>query len=425
MRAYIETFGCTFNKGDSEIMAGILSKKGIRVVDTIKDADLIIINTCYVKHPTEHKVINRIKKVQELYPSKPLIVTGCMEEIDPEKLEKIAPRASWIGPHKIHKIYEAAKGTIVGERIKETGPYPIKKAEMPRIRFNPHIHIIQLCEGCLGECRYCCTRFARGKLQSHAIEALKREAEQAIIEGCKELQLTAQDTAAYGRDIGENLPELLNQISSIEDDFRIRVGMMHPMNVLDILEDLIDAFKSEKIYKFLHLPVQSGNNRVLEDMGRGYTVEDFRYIVESFREEIPEMSIATDIIVGYPTEDEKAFQDTCKLLKEIKPNFIHLSKYKHRPRAPSSSLKELDFKVVKRRSKIIEKIKSEITIKDNMKLIGKSQKILIVEKGRKGGFIGRTNSYIPVITEKADPGSFLKVKINGATNTYLTATPIE
>jgi len=422
MRVYIETFGCTFNKGDSEIMAGILSKKGIRLVDTIEEADLIIINTCYVKHPTEHKVINRIKKVQELHPSKPLIVAGCMIEIDPEKLEKIAPRASWIGPHKIHKIYKVANWTVAGERIKETGSSPIRKAGMPKIRFNPHIHIIQLCEGCLGECSYCCTRFARGKLQSYPIDAIKKEAEDALLEGCKELQLTAQDTAAYGRDIGRSLPELLDELTSLGDNFRIRVGMMHPKNVLDILEDLIDAFKSEKIYKFLHLPVQSGNNKVLEDMGRGYTVEDFKYIVESFREKIPEISIATDIIVGYPTEDERAFQDTCKLLREIKPNFIHLSKYKHRPGTLSSSLKELDFNIVKKRSKIIEKIKSEITIEDNIKLVGTSQEILVVEKGKKGGFIGRTNSYIPVITEKGDPGSFLEVKINGATNTYLKAT---
>ena len=216
-----------------------------------------------------------------------------MVEIDPEKLEKIAPRASWIGPHKIHKIYEAAKGTIVGERIKETGPYPIKKAEMPRIRFNPHIHIIQLCEGCLGECRYCCTRFARGKLQSHAIEALKREAEQAIIEGCKELQLTAQDTAAYGRDIGENLPELLNQISSIEDDFRIRVGMMHPMNVLDILEDLIDAFKSEENLQIPHLPVRV-ETKSIREWERIHS-RRFRYIVEVSGKEIREIPLPTDI----------------------------------------------------------------------------------------------------------------------------------
>lgn len=422
MRVYIETFGCTFNKGDSEIMAGILSNNGIRLVDTIEEADLIIINTCYVKHPTEHKVINRIKKVQELYPSKPLIVAGCMIEIDPEKLEKIAPRASWIGPHKIHRIYKVANRVVAGERVKEMGLSLIRKAGMPKIRFNPYIHIIQLCEGCLGECKYCCTRFARGKLQSYPIGTIKKEADDALLEGCKELQLTAQDTAAYGRDIGRSLPELLDEITSLEYNFRIRVGMMHPRNVLNILEDLIEAFKSEKIYKFLHLPVQSGNNKVLEDMGRGYTVEDFKYIVESFREKIPEVSIATDIIVGYPTEDEKAFQDTCKLLEEIKPNFIHLSKYKHRPGALSSSLKELDFNTVKKRSRIIERIKSEITIQDNIRLVGTSQKILVVERGKKGGFIGRTNSYIPVITEKGDPGSFLEVKINGATNTYLTAT---
>ncbi len=421
MKVYIETFGCTFNKGDSQIMAGLLKKEKIKVVESTENADIIIINTCYVKHPTEHKVINRIKKLQESYPSKHLVVAGCMVEIDPKKLEEIAPKASWIGPHKLHHVTDVIIGASNGKIIRKTGLSNVHKVGKPKLRSNPHIHIIQICEGCLGECSYCCTRFARGELQSYPLEIIKEEAEDALANGCMELQLTAQDTAAYGRDIGKSLPELLNEITSLEGGFRVRVGMMHPKNVIDILEELVDAFKSDKIYKFLHLPVQSGNNRILEDMKRGYTVEDFKHIVETFRNEIPGISIATDIIVGYPTEDEKAFQDTCKLLRDIRPSFIHLSKYKHRPKAISSSLNELDFREVKRRSRIIENIKSEITIEDNIKLVGTSQEVLIVDKGRKGGLIGRTNSYLPVVTKRGRLGSFLKLRISEVTNTYLKA----
>ncbi|MDP3484534.1 MAG: TRAM domain-containing protein, partial [Methanobacteriaceae archaeon] len=137
---------------------------------------------------------------------------------------------------------------------------------------------------------------------------------------------------------------------------------------------------------------------------------------------IPEISIATDIIVGYPTEDEAAFEDTCDLIKDIKPNFIHLSKYKHRHRTESSALEEIHFTELKRRSKFIEGIKTDITRKDNQKLIGTTQEVLVVEKGRKGGFIGRTNSYMPVVVQDAEVGSFKIVKITEATSTYLRAS---
>ena len=421
MKVYIETFGCTFNQADSQIMAGLLQESKAEIVESIEEAEVAIINTCYVKHPTEHKVINKIKKFNQDYPDKKLIVAGCMVEIEPEKLHQIAPEAGWIGPHQVKKAPEAVESALCGENLRFTGFSREEKVGLPKMRFNPYIHIIQICEGCLGKCSYCCTRFARGGLQSYPLKAIKEEAHQALKEGCVEIQLTAQDTAAYGKETGEKLSDLIKEISSLDGDFRIRVGMMHPKNMMDDVEGLIEAFKSEKVYKFLHIPIQSGNDQVLQDMHRDHNVEEFKEIINSFKEEIPELSIATDIIVGYPTEDEKAFEDTCELLKDIKPNFIHLSKYKHRYGTESSSLDEIHFSELKKRSKYIESIKSEITREDNQKLIGTTQEVLVVEKGRKGGFIGRTNSYMPVVVPDAEIGSFKTVKIKEATSTYLKA----
>jgi threonylcarbamoyladenosine tRNA methylthiotransferase CDKAL1 len=190
---------------------------------------------------------------------------------------------------------------------------------------------------------------------------------------------------------------------------------------MDDIPALIEAFQSEKVYKFLHIPIQSGNDQVLQHMRRGHSVEEFKEMVDIFRSEIPEISIATDIIVAYPTEDETAFQDTCDLLKEIVPDFIHLSKYKPRYRAESSALGELDHQIVKKRSKTIDQIKSEITQLDNLKLIGTLQQVLIVEKGSKGGLIARTNSYKPVIVPEGEIGTFTEVEIKDATSTYLKA----
>ncbi len=420
LKVYIETFGCTFNQADSEIMAGFLREEGARLTD-IDSADVIIVNTCYVKHPTEHKVINRIKKLQELYPDKGLVVAGCMVEIDPGKLEAISGDASWLGPHQLKRAPEAVKAAWRGDVRRITGFTSDLKVGVPKVRSNPLIHILQICEGCNGSCSYCCTRFARGRIQSYPSDLLVEEAERAISSGCREIQLTAQDTAAYGTDTGERLSDLIRRISEIPGDFRIRVGMMHPASVLRDLDGLVEAYTSEKVYSFLHLPVQSGSDRVLADMRRGHTVDEFRMIVERFREVIPDISIATDIIVGYPTEDEEAFMDTCRLLEEVKPGFIHLSKYRHRPGALSSSLDEIDFRDLKRRSKRIEELKGKITENENRELVGTLQNILIVEKGRKGGFIGRTDSYIPVVTGDGEVGSFMRVRIRDATGTYLIA----
>ncbi|MBI5680528.1 MAG: tRNA (N(6)-L-threonylcarbamoyladenosine(37)-C(2))-methylthiotransferase [Methanobacterium sp.] len=419
MKVYIETFGCTFNQGDSQIMAGLLQEKNAQIVEKPENADIIIVNTCYVKHPTEQKVLNRIKKVQEQFPNKKLIISGCMVEIDQDKLEKAAPTAGWIGPRQIKSTVDVVESCFEGESARITGHGNDIKAGLPKTRFDQMVHISQICEGCNGRCTYCCTRFARGKLQSYFSNTIKNEIEEAINEGCVEIQLTAQDTAAYGKDTGETLAELINKITSISGDFRLRIGMMHPKSMIGHLEELIDAFKHKNVYKFLHIPIQSGNDQVLNDMNREHTVNEFKDIISKFKKEIPEISIATDVIVGYPTETDESFEDTLNLINDIKPNFIHISKYRHRPMTISSTLPEISYDVMKKRSKALNDLKSKILYENNLSEISKIYEILITGKGSKGGYIGRTNFYKPVIVENARIGSFVNVKIEKATSTYL------
>jgi threonylcarbamoyladenosine tRNA methylthiotransferase CDKAL1 len=443
MKVYIETFGCTFNQGDSQIMAGLLQENNAEIVSKPEEADVIIVNTCYVKHPTEQKVLNRIKKVQELFPDKKLIISGCMVEIDQDKLKKAAPAAGWIGPRQIKSTMDVINSCLDGETSRIIGHGNDIKAGLPKVRFDPFVHISQICEGCMGMCTYCCTRFARGKLQSYPVVEIKKEIESAIDEGCIEIQLTAQDTAAYGKDTGETLSELINEISSIRGDFRLRIGMMHPksmmgnigkcmafsnsqkLSVFGNIDELIDAFMHKNVYKFLHIPIQSGSNDVLNDMNRGHTVAQFKEIISKFREKIPEISIATDIIVGYPTETEEAFEDTLNVIRDIRPNFIHISKYRHRPMTLSSSLPEIDHNTMKKRSKALNDLKSKILYENNLKEIGKIHEILITEKGSKGGYIGRTNSYKPVVVENSEIGTFVKVKIEEATSTYFRGSVLK
>jgi radical SAM methylthiotransferase, MiaB/RimO family len=252
---------------------------------------------------------------------------------------------------------------------------------------------------------------------------IKKEAEQAVTEGCREIQLTAQDSAAYGKDIGETLFHLMNQIADVEGEFKVRVGMMHPKSMMGDVEGIINAFKRDNIYKFLHIPIQSGSDRVLNDMNRCHTVNEFKTIISRFKEEIPEICISTDIIVGYPTEDDKAFSDTLDLIKEIKPDLLHISKYMHRPGTTSSNLDEISHETMKKRSKALKNLKSEIALKKNLELVGTKQHVLVTGKGSKGGYVGRTDSYKTVIIESAEIGTFLDVIITDAKSTYLMGAP--
>ncbi|MCL2156686.1 MAG: tRNA (N(6)-L-threonylcarbamoyladenosine(37)-C(2))-methylthiotransferase [Methanobrevibacter sp.] len=424
MKVFIETFGCTFNKADSEIIAGNLHENDIQVVDSIEEADVAIINTCYVKQPTESKVINRITSLKSKFPNKKIVVSGCMVEIDPKKLDKIAPDSSWIGPHQLKNTTNVVKSSLNGKILRKSGFSSDAKVGVAKLRFDSHIHIIQICEGCLGSCSYCCTRFARGPLNSYSIDEIKKEARKAIADGCVEIQLTAQDTAAFGKDTDEKLSALVEEVATIPGDFRLRLGMMHPKNIGEDLECLIKSFKLPNVYKFLHLPIQSGSNKILQDMKRNHSVEEYKDIVKKFREEIPDLTIATDIIVGYPTETEEDFNKTSEFLKELKPGLIHLSKYKHREGALSSVLEEIPYDTMKRRSKYLTDIKSMITEDENKQLLGTVQRALVVEKGNKGGYIAKTDSYIPVVVDDVDIGTFINVKITEATSTYLRGKKI-
>ena len=263
----------------------------------------------------------------------------------------------------------------------------------------------------------CC--FARGPLNSYPISDIVFEAQRAIENGACEIQLTAQDTAAFGRDSGEKLSDLIREVANLKGDFRVRVGMMHPKNILNDVDEIIDAMKHPKVYDFIHLPVQSGSDKVLSEMRRGHSVEQYKNIVSKFKEEIPNVTLATDIIVGYPTESDEDFDETVKLLEEIKPSLIHLSKYQHRKGAISSSLPEIPREIMKKRSKFLSQIKEKITEMENKELVNSIQKVLVIEKGSKGGYIAKTNSYIPVIIDDVELGTFVDVKITEATSTYL------
>ena len=326
---------------------------------------------------------------------------------------------SVVSPDNLDKIVDAINSNSKVLFIERRS---IDKAKLHdvkcRLRENA-IAIVSISEGCLGSCSFCATRIARGRLKSFSIDAIVNEVKKAVEMGFKEIQLTSQDTGAYGLDMGEyKLPELLNRISKIDGDFRVRVGMMNPHHAAKILDDLINSFSNDKIYKFIHVPVQSGDNKVLEHMKRNHTVEDFVEVVDRFRKEFDDVMVSTDIIVGYPTESEESFWKSYELIKNVKPDIVNITRFSPRPNTPASKLRDIPGWIKKERSRILTKLCREIGYENNKKFIGKRFRVLITKHGKNGTMLSRTNSYRPVVTT-GELGRFKDVEIIDCTFNYL------
>jgi len=420
---YVESYGCAANKADLEIMLAHMAVSGYEISNNPKDADFILVNTCGVKKPTEDRMLERLRLLSAL--KKPLIIAGCLPKINFKLIVKAAPNFSAVlDPYSVDKIVSALKSAERGEVNKVFfSEKPPVKVDEPYIRLNPIIEIIPISEGCLGACAFCCVRFARGSLFSYPINSIVNRLRKAISEGIKEAWLTSQDNGAYGFDIGTNLAALLKECCSVEGNFFIRVGMMNPNHALKILPDLISAYKDRRIFKFLHLPVQSGDNEVLRMMNRRYTVEDFKRIIQSFRLEIPNVTIATDVICGFPGESKEAFERTLRLIEEIKPDIVNVSKFFPRPNTPAARMKQIDAKEILFRSQMLTKVVEKISFERNAGWLGWEGEILIDEKGSGNSWIGRNFAYKPIVVKSEDNllGKIVNVKIIEAHKNHLEA----
>lgn len=423
MQVFVKSFGCSTNLADGEVLAGCLAEAGYKLVNSVTSADVIIYNTCAVKGPTENRIIEILKRVPA---NKKVIIAGCLPLINFERLCKEVRFDGVVGPAAGDGIIEIVKRVLNGERVVALeGAVNAKPSlNLPRLRLNPVISIIPVNYGCLGACAYCCVVFARGHLRSYGIQEIVERVKKDLAMGVQEFWITSQDTACYGRDRGMNLAELLNALCDVEGSFRVRVGMMTPNMVLDILGDLIQAFKNEKIFKFIHLPVQCGDDQILERMRRFYSVEGFKRIVNAFRASFPEMTLATDVICGFPGEDEEAFEKTLQLIGEVKPDIVNVSKFFARPRTAAAEMQEdfVPFQEVKRRSSFVARLAREVAFERNQRWVGWTGEIFVDEVGKiSGSWVGRNFAYKPItIRDAADLlGKTLRVKVVGGFPTYL------
>jgi len=396
VKVYIETYGCALNKADSLTMKKLLLENGYEVVDSAEDADVLIINTCVVRYDTEVRMFNRIEKMLKL--GKKVIVTGCMTRVYPFKLRSMDSTLSLVSPQSVDKIVDVIRASKPVNLFDDMKRFSV----LPEI-VDGVVATIPIAEGCLDECSFCVVKIARPHLSSVPIERIVETFKRVLNMGAVEIELTAQDLAVYGYDIYGRyaLPDLLRRLLELErEDFVIRLGQMNPRHLVYFLDDIIDILRDPRVYKHLHIPVQSGNNRVLNLMNRGHGVELFLDIVRELRAKIEGIHIATDIIVGHPGEDEEAFADSVRLIADNYIDRVHIARYSPRPQTRSSLMSQVPDPVKKKRSSYIERVYEAYALGINMDYVGSIAKVWITELDKKRGrAIGRLFNYRPVVLD--------------------------
>ncbi len=378
MNIYIETYGCRYNFGDTAKLIELLKHKGSTIVNSAEEADAVIINTCTVVGPTERRMLRRLSHYRDCN----LFVMGCMPLVQREA------------------IYAICTPTIISsDAVREA---------YRRIRTVPGggVAIVQIAQGCVGRCTYCLTRIARGPLKSFSTGEILAEIALHVDAGTPEIQITAQDVSSWGRDVGTSLPDLLHAVDRLPGHFLIRVGMMNPATVLGILDDLVDAFASVHIFKFLHLPVQSGSDRILDRMGRAYTVTDFEEIVTAFKNRYPQLTLATDMIVGFPGETEEDFSESLELIERVRPNKVNITRYSQRPFTPLSSEKDFPDWVKKDRSRSMNTRAEKIYASVNRGYLEQQEPFVVTESLKKGSVMTRSPGYLGIVIKEDLPTGY-------------------
>jgi MiaB/RimO family radical SAM methylthiotransferase len=387
MKFFLENYGCTLNQAQGEMIANSLISQGNQIVDSLDLADSVLLSTCMVIKHTEDRMIKRIEEIKK--GGKDVIVSGCLTHLPLKEVRKIDFSASY-------------------------GRLPILKEGNLSVG-------IPIAEGCDGGCSFCISRVARGRLNSFDEEVILETVRKMVARGAKEIRLTALDTGSYGQDRSDNLPGLIERITELDGDFKVRIGMMEPENAGAIIDRLLRAMRSEKVYRFLHIPFQSGDPLVLRKMGRQYKIEKFLEVVRKFRTDFKFGMLSTDVIVGFPYESVRGLRATADVVRQVQPEILNVTKYSPRPGTAAFGWKIPPTNQTAQWSQILNELHRDILERSLRRFIGMETEVRLIETGKNGTFIGRDQNYHPVILKRGELGDVRRVKIEDSSGFYLIA----
>ena len=426
---FVKSYGCQMNVYDSEKIASILENKGMIEKEEIKNADVVIFNTCNIRDKAAHKVYSDIGRVTKLNKNKTIAVVGCVAQAEnSEMFNKNSNIDIVLGPQSYHllpkMIYDSEqnKTKLINTDfiINEKFDYITEEKDSKGVS-----SAITIQEGCDKFCSFCVVPFTRGPEYSRYFNDIKLEAESVSIRGASEIILLGQNVNAYNysyRGKNYSISYLINLISEIEKVKRIRYTTSHPINMSDELINL--HAENKKLMPFLHLPVQSGSDQILKKMNRRYNSYDYRKIIEKLKKSNPDIEISSDFIVGYPGETEKDFNETLKLVEEVKFTQSYSFIYNERPGTKSASEKdEISIKIKKERLSILQNKLKEIQLKYNQSFYNKYVKVLVENQSISNPryFFGRTPFMQSVYleSEKVKIGKEMNVKITSCNHKSL------
>lgn len=411
MRVFVDGYGCTLNQGEGRRIAQRLSETGHHLVPRPQEADACILVTCTVVETTERKMLRRMRELAS--PRRRLVVTGCMAAVQADRIREAVPAAAILPPTQ-------------PEALTALFP-PVGDASFACFEPPSTVDgIVPIAQGCLARCSYCISTVARGALRSVPLAEVVAQVRQAVARGRREIRLSSLDTGQYGRDLGLSLADLLHAVCRVEGAFRVRVGMMSPMMLRPILGRLVDAYREEKAFRFLHLPVQSGNDEVLRRMRRGYTVERFWEAVDAFRSHVRTLSLATDVVVGFPGESDREFEDTLDLVEDLRPDVLNITRFSPRPGTPAAAMEDrVPGWKLKERSRRLTALRFRISRRIHEERVGSTVEVLTTEVGKAGTTVARTDDYRPVVLPGELPlGASLPVRLESASDVYLRGRPL-
>ena len=433
-KVYIETMGCQMNKSDAERMYGMLEHLGYTQTENPKEADMLIINTCSIRQLSEDKAYSAIGvwgKWKKNKPDLKIVFAGCVAQQTGEKLFRRAPYVDLvIGTQRLYELPELVKRIEAGERVVSTEEKPYEESDIKINRVKSVNAWVPIMEGCNNFCTYCIVPYTRGRERSRKPELILNEVKKALAEGFKEITLLGQNVDSYGKDLEpyQNLSWLLRQVNALEGKFRIRFVTSYPT---DITEELIDTvIELDKVCEYFHIPMQSGDDYVLKKMNRRYDYATYKKICENIRSRIPDVTITSDFIAGFPGETEEQFQNTLKAMSELELDYSNTAAYS--PREKTVAAKWVDLYIpedVKTdRLARLNEHNRECCLKSNQKYIGREMEVLIEkfekvngEDGSTNIISGRTrnNKIVHIPYDKDLTGEFINVRITSARTWYL------